>query len=381
LALEGRVSPHALTAYADVMARNLAASHARLTQRQRSHLWRLLDLRTPTDPAEEALLGEELAALRQALAGLEPEERNLLVAHELGQVNTAELARPSRSTAGAVAARLSRARARLRVAYVLAYTRTTLPSPHCGRVLLALSAGDQRRQAALDTSGHLAECAKCASLTPPLLQRRRSDLVLLPLLLVFEKARSALRAARRHPAHATAGVAAAAGAAAVAAWVAAASGNQPAPPPTIRPAAVAPTSGAATSPLRLAVGNLDVPAAFPGHPLRIILQGRQGQPVRATAVTVEQLAGAVDTYGQADDERFWIGAGPGRHLLVFMHIDREPHTPVSPGQLVSFTGTLRVLPGDPNSLDLQTAAATQAATIGYYIEITAANALQQQPPP
>jgi serine/threonine-protein kinase RsbT len=41
-------------------------------------------------------------------------------------------------------------------------------------VLLALSAGDRRRQRDLDAGGHLLACAWCARLSEPLLDRRRT---------------------------------------------------------------------------------------------------------------------------------------------------------------------------------------------------------------
>jgi anti-sigma regulatory factor (Ser/Thr protein kinase) len=44
-------------------------------------------------------------------------------------------------------------------------------------VLLALSAGDRRRQRDLDAGGHLLACTWCARLSEPLLDRRRSAAV------------------------------------------------------------------------------------------------------------------------------------------------------------------------------------------------------------
>jgi anti-sigma regulatory factor (Ser/Thr protein kinase) len=77
------------------------------------------------------------------------------------------------STPGAVAAQLNRARAKLRVEYLLALEQRQPPTPHCRPVLLALSAGDRRRQRDLDAGGHLLACAWCAGLSEPLLDRRR----------------------------------------------------------------------------------------------------------------------------------------------------------------------------------------------------------------
>jgi anti-sigma regulatory factor (Ser/Thr protein kinase) len=78
------------------------------------------------------------------------------------------------STPGAVAAQLARARARLRVEYLLELEPTKPPSGRCRPVLLALSAGDRRRQRELDAGGHLLGCGWCARLSEPLLDRRRT---------------------------------------------------------------------------------------------------------------------------------------------------------------------------------------------------------------
>jgi serine/threonine-protein kinase RsbT len=56
------------------------------------------------------------------------------------------MASQSGSTAGAVAGRLSRTRARLRVEYLLVLEQTEPPTASCRPVLLALSSGDRGRQ-------------------------------------------------------------------------------------------------------------------------------------------------------------------------------------------------------------------------------------------
>jgi RNA polymerase sigma factor (sigma-70 family) len=80
-----------------------------------------------------------------------------------------------------------------------ALRRVELPTSRCRPVLLALSAGDRRRQLALDAGGHLMQCPTCASLSRPLVERRRSIAVLLPLLALWWLWRRLQAWARRRP--------------------------------------------------------------------------------------------------------------------------------------------------------------------------------------
>ena len=88
-----------------------------------------------------------------------------------------------RCTSGAMAMRLARARANLRLEFLLAFRRVKLPTDRCRAVLLALSNGDRRRQAMLDAPAHLASCPTCADLAEPLTRRNRR--VVAWLLLPF----------------------------------------------------------------------------------------------------------------------------------------------------------------------------------------------------
>jgi hypothetical protein len=157
-----------------VTARNLVTSLATSEDRSRRHAHRLIDLREPMLPEEETLRREESRAITTALARLPRQDQAALVTHEVEGMDTATLASSRDSTPGAVAARLSRARARLRVEYLLELEQAEPPTARCRPVLLALSAGDRRRQRDLDAGGHLLACAWCARLSEPLLDRRRA---------------------------------------------------------------------------------------------------------------------------------------------------------------------------------------------------------------
>jgi len=175
MAARQRLEPRTLAPYAVVTARNLIRSLATSQDRSRRHAHRLIDLREPVLPEEEALRREESRAITTALGRLAQQDQEALVAHELEGTDTSTLAASRDSTPGAVAAQLSRARARLRVEYLLELEQDEPPTPRCRPVLLALSAGDRRRQRDLDAGGHLLACAWCARLSEPLLDRRRTD--------------------------------------------------------------------------------------------------------------------------------------------------------------------------------------------------------------
>jgi RNA polymerase sigma factor (sigma-70 family) len=175
MAARRRLEPRTLAPYAVVTARNLTRSLATSEDRSRRHAHRLIDLREPVLPEQEALRREESRAITTALAKLPEQDREALVAHEVEGTDTITLAASRDSTPGAVAAQLSRARAKLRVEYLVELEQAEPPTPRCRPVLLALSAGDRRRQRDLDAGGHLLACAWCARLSEPLLDRRRTD--------------------------------------------------------------------------------------------------------------------------------------------------------------------------------------------------------------
>jgi RNA polymerase sigma factor (sigma-70 family) len=177
IAARRRLEPRTLAPYAVVTARNLTRSLATSEDRSRRHAHRLIDLREPVLPEDEALRREESRAITTALAKLPQQDQEALVAHEVEGTDTTTLAASRDSTPGAVAAQLSRARAKLRVEYLLELEQAEPPTARCRPVLLALSAGDRRRQRDLDAGGHLLACGWCARLSEPLLDRRRTAAV------------------------------------------------------------------------------------------------------------------------------------------------------------------------------------------------------------
>jgi RNA polymerase sigma factor (sigma-70 family) len=177
MAARRRLEPRTIAPYAVVTARNLTRSLATSEDRSRRHAHRLIDLREPVLPEEETLRREESRAITTALAKLPQQDQEALVAHEVEGTDTTTLAASRDSTPGAVAAQLSRARAKLRVEYLLELEQAEPPTARCRPVLLALSAGDRRRQRDLDAGGHLLACSWCARLSEPLLDRRKTAAV------------------------------------------------------------------------------------------------------------------------------------------------------------------------------------------------------------
>jgi RNA polymerase sigma factor (sigma-70 family) len=160
-------------AYAVVTARNLLASHFRGQSVQRRHQHRLVDHGDATDPEQRTIDNEETAALASALTRLDPGERELLLRHEVTGTDLSTLAGEAEVSRGAIAMRLARARANLRLEFLLVFRRLSLPTSQCRPVLLALSVGDRRRQAQLDAVGHLETCATCSTLLKPMTERDR----------------------------------------------------------------------------------------------------------------------------------------------------------------------------------------------------------------
>ena len=320
-----RLERGALLAYGVVVARNLVTSAEREQARRRRHAPRLVDPADPADPAADLLAGEERAALQGALAALREEDRRLLVEHEVRGVDTAKLAAEEGVTPGAVAARLARARARLRVEHLLVFRRVRLPTARCRPVLDALSLGDRRRQRSVQAAEHLLGCATCAGLAEPLLTRRRALTALAPVALLLALPGRLWGWAKANP-----WPAAGSGATATAVAVAVAVAVTGSPPPTPVPAAApSPTAVPAT----LSVGGTRLLPATRVGSLRV----HAGRTAVGRDVPVQAVVA---------DEGFWVGAGPGRRVWVQLAAGRESPVEVRPGQRASFTAAVVPAPAD-----------------------------------
>ncbi len=182
-------------AYAVVTARNLLTSHFRSQSVQRRHQHLLVEPDGATDPEQRTIDNEESAALASALTRVDPGERDLLLRHEVTGTDLATLAGEADVSSGAIAMRLARARANLRLEFLLVFRRLSLPTPQCRPVLLALAAGDRRRQAQLDAVGHVATCPTCEELIGPMTERDRrvAAWFLLPLADLWRRLRRTFR--------------------------------------------------------------------------------------------------------------------------------------------------------------------------------------------
>jgi RNA polymerase sigma factor (sigma-70 family) len=371
LAVRGRLDDEAVAPYAVVTARNLVTSLAREEERGRRHRPRLVDLTEPEQPEDAALRQEEAAAVEAALAGLPDHEREAVVAHEVEGVDTATLAAARRSTPGAVGVQLARTRARLRLDYVLALRRVELPTPRCRPVLLALSLGDRRRQLALDAGGHLMDCPTCAELSRPLVERRRSIAMLLPVLVLWWLWRQFQAWARRRPVLASL---AAVSAITVTGLVLV--------PPLVRHDQAPPPAPTTTTVPPRAAGS---PPATPGGGgggtgMRLVVPGRSLLPVPGREVLArhagQRVRGVhVPTRGVYADEGFWAGTSDGDQLWVQLVGRGESPFQVRAGQRASFTGRLVPNPtGFARRIGmLPSEGAALADRQGYHIEVAYAD--------
>ena len=337
IAVRERLDDEAVAPYAIVTARNLVTSLAREEERGRRHRPRLVDPSEPERPEDAALRNEEAAAVEAALAGLPDHEREVVVAHEVDGVDTAILAEARSSTPGAVGVQLARTRARLRLDYLLALRRVELPTARCRPVLLALSAGDRRRQLTLDAGGHLMQCPTCASLSRPLVERRRSIAVLLPLLALWWLC---VRdpGLGTSPAGVMASVTAVSAVAVTRVWcwcrrwssATRRRGRRRPRPPCRRRRPPGPGGGGTG--VRLVVPGRSL-LPVPG---REVLARHAGQRVRGVHVPAR---------GVYADEGFWAGTGHGDQLWVRLVGQDESPFRVRSGQRASFTG--RLVPNPP----------------------------------
>jgi len=216
---------------------------------------------------------------------------------------------------------MARIRAKLRLEYLLAFRHVHLPSEQCHRVLLAISAGDTRRQRALQAGQHLLHCTTCATLSEPLSKRSAAlTAFTFPAALLarlFAKAKA-------HPG--PAGASAAAGTAAVATAVIVSSGlfsGDHAPAVHQRPAT--PASTAATAPpgiARLSIGGLAVTT-------KTSVRAAVGDHADATGVIVQSVVTRNGLWVGSRTLRVWVElVGPLRPLNI------------TAGDRLRFTGTV-----------------------------------------
>jgi RNA polymerase sigma factor (sigma-70 family) len=317
LTARGRLAPEAVLPYAIVTARNLVSSHARNAARRAAAAPRLVDTREPDRPEDMVLAGESRDAMMTALGRLSDQERSDILAYYNEDFLRGGDALKAR---GALRVRMARTRAKLRLEYLLAFRGADLPSAVCYRVLLAVSAGDTRRQRALNAGQHLLECEACAALSEPL---ERRSIGLTAFTIPAGLAAWAVRTARAQPLHAAG---AAAGAAAVA--VAAVVGPRlvapdPAPAAHPQPASSAPAPAAVIR--GLSVAGQPVPWAAARGSLRSMI----GEHAVATGVNAQA---AVTHNG------FWVGSAAARIWVQLVGPLRPLH--IRAGDQLRFAGTV-----------------------------------------
>jgi RNA polymerase sigma factor (sigma-70 family) len=316
LASRSRLSRDVWPAYAVMTARNLLVNRERERSRALRNQHRLLMPDTQPSAEEGVLLREQHEALQRAVEHLPDSDRQVLVRHY-----AEDDASRTRSVSGALAARLARARARLRVAYLLEHGKVVLPTPSCLAVLESLSAGDRRRQERVGAARHLLTCGVCAEHGSALVDRKRAGVGLNPMLWLGVTGGVVWQAVRRHPAQSSAATAGVAACCVVAAVLVSSRGPA-------APAAAPPSVPAARA---SGVWVADVPVL-----------PRTGTPLP----TGPAVAREVRVLSVPADEGFWVGSDTSDRLFVRLVGAGESRPTVAVGDVVSFSGRmLRPEPG------------------------------------
>jgi RNA polymerase sigma factor (sigma-70 family) len=367
-AADPRLDPDARAAYAIVTARNVVVSHARSSAMHDRHAHRLVDYTSLTGPEELTLQREESDALTTALQQLDADDRDLLLRHEAHGDSIELLAAEHATTGGAVAMRLARARATLRLEFLLAFRRLELPTQRCRPVLLALSAGDRRRQQTLGAAAHLLRCSTCAQLAEPVTERRRG-LAGWFLVPAGEALRRAARSLRHN--HLTQVTAAALTAVAVATiLIMTRPANNPpvaAPRPVAAAQAPIPTTAATTTTPSTttpppapatAPPNLTCPPPAPLDQLDPTTTP-PGCPIAATTLAVTDVPA---------DEAFWATTANGANVWVQLVGHGESPINIVAGAHVAISGTT----ADPASIG-SIATDPRIATGGWVLHVDYTN--------
>ena len=365
-----RLDDESLRPYAIVTARNVVAEHGRSEAVHGRHLHRLVEHHGDDGPEQTALVREETDALAAALEQLDVDERTLLLRHEAEGIDLNTLAEESGSSRGAIAMRLARARALLRLEFVLALRKVSLPSNRCRAVLVALSAGDGRRVDRLDGEQHLEGCDTCRALAEPVSERKRSlaGWLILPAVEAVRRAATSIvsskpaRALRSNHAAQLGAAAAAVVASVVAAVIIVSSNGDPA-----EVAERAPVTAAATRPA--------VTAALAQPPATSRPRDRCAEPVQLDATPGDQVgcpfAGAgLVVHDVPADEGFWARLRGGRGL-VWVRLVGEGESPVDVidrARLV-VSGTIEAPPSTPGALGLDADGLDRVERRGYYLEV------------
>ncbi|HEX9991976.1 MAG TPA: sigma-70 family RNA polymerase sigma factor [Acidimicrobiales bacterium] len=362
-----RLNGGALAPYAATVARTVVIEAARRRERLERHLPRMLDRVPPAEPEDLLLDAEERDAVEDALDHLPPADRAALVAHEVHGARLDALAATTATTPGATAARLARARARLRVEYLIALRRVDLPGDACRPVLVAISAGDRRRQRTLAAGDHLLSCPTCASLAPPLAERRRALTALLPFAVAAMGARRLVAKARAHPAATATGATAVAVAVTAAAVVAARPPETPPPAPVATATSTEPAEPGPTEPSRATTTPTADTAALTVDD-RTLLDLAPDELAAFAGHRVE--ASGVQVLGVPADEGFWVGSGPDRRIWVALEGTGESPVEISPGQRLDFVGTLVANPpGYARSLGLSPADQAALTAAAHHVAV------------
>jgi RNA polymerase sigma factor (sigma-70 family) len=315
-------------AYAITTARNLITDHSRRAAVADRHLHQLLDTATPSSPEQHALQEEETAALAMALQQLPPADRALLLRHDVDGDSVDDLAHEAHTSSRALANRLARARATLRVEFVVTFRRAQLPTAECRPVLLALANGDRRRQHQLHAGRHVDRCQICADLAEPIIRRRRG--IAAWLVLPADALRRAWQSLRHN--HWTQAALVTVGATAA---VAAFAVTRPDPPPqtaSAPPAAIVSTTPAVTTPTTTSAPTTTPPPSLcpPPAPLDQQPSPPLGCPIAATAFTVIDVPA---------DEGFWAQDSTGAAVWIQLDGDGESPFDITPGTNLQATGT------------------------------------------